>query len=85
MCWFAGLAPPVQSLLARLVTMTVTAGGAALVVMGRLSRGLCSTGCSASPAESCWQPRSGPFSLDPAIAIAEARGKPPGFRPRQDF
>jgi ZIP family zinc transporter len=37
--WLAELAPPVQALVAGMVTLALTAAGAALVVVGRLGRG----------------------------------------------
>lgn len=78
--WLAGLSPSLQALLAGLVTLAVTAAGAALVVMGRLGRGALFDGMlgfasGVMLAASFWS------LLDPAIAIAEARGQTPWVPP----
>jgi ZIP family zinc transporter len=72
--WLAGLQPSVQALLAGLLTLSVTAAGAALVVLGRLGPGalfeaMLGFASGIMLAAAFWS------LLDPAIAIAGARGE----------
>lgn len=72
----AGLSPVLQALIAGLATLLLTAAGAALVVVGRLGRGalfdaMLGFASGVMLAAAYWS------LLEPAIAIAEARGDIP--------
>ena len=72
LAWLALQAPTTQALLAGLVTLAVTAAGAALVALGRIGRGSLFDGMlgfasGVMLAAAFWS------LLEPAIAIAEAR------------
>ena len=74
LAWLALQAPTTQALLAGLVTLAVTAAGAALVALGRIGRGSLFDGMlgfasGVMLAAAFWS------LLEPAIAIAEARGE----------
>jgi ZIP family zinc transporter len=78
--WFLELGPVAQALVAGLVTLGVTAIGAGLVAMDRLSRGpgfgaLLGFAAGVMLAASFWS------LLDPAIELAAARGGPAWFPP----
>lgn len=77
---FAELAAPLQALLAGLVTLALTAAGAALVIVGRLGRGatldaMLGFASGVMLAASYWS------LLEPAIAVAEAQGRLPWLAP----
>ena len=70
---FADLAPPLQALLAGMITLTLTAAGSALVAVGRLDRGplfdaMLGFASGVMLAAAYWS------LLEPAIAIAAAPG-----------
>jgi ZIP family zinc transporter len=80
MAAFADLAPPLQALLAGLGTLALTAAGAALVIVGRLGRGalfdaMLGFASGVMLAAAYWS------LLEPAIAVAAARGEPPWLPP----
>ncbi|HEY7502945.1 MAG TPA: ZIP family metal transporter [Gemmatimonadales bacterium] len=73
---YSELAPPLQALLAGLGTLALTAAGAALVILGRLGRGalfdaMLGFASGVMLAAAYWS------LLEPAIAVAAARGDPP--------
>jgi ZIP family zinc transporter len=73
---FVDLTPPLQALVAGLGTLALTAAGATLVIIGRLGRGatfdaMLGFASGVMLAAAYWS------LLEPAIAVAAARGDPP--------